>query len=152
MKRKFFSILTALALCLSLCPVGVLAAEDTVSDASSLLAAVDRANNGEAVSVQLGADINVNGNRLKLTGGSLTLDLNGHELSGNANGPSGADGLFHVDGGSLTLVGSGKVINKIENPTITMTSGSIVINGGMTISRTSSYKKSINATGGSLKV
>lgn len=62
--------------------------ETIVTTADELQTAVTSANNGETISVKLGANLTLN-EQIKLTKGSLTIDLNGYDLSG-----PGSEGYF----------------------------------------------------------
>lgn len=118
MKRKFFSIFTALCLALTLLPT--MAAATDVTGAQTLASALG----GEPYATVSGDTVTMQQNvtlteTITITSGAVVLDLNGHTITG-ANGGNpwnyyyacGKTALA-VTGGALTLTGGssgGKVI------------------------------------------
>ena len=94
--KKFLSFCLTIALCLSLLPSALAADGNTVciSSAQALRQALDTGG-----SVCLSADIIWPYGMAALESGELTLDLNGHSISGSSDSYA----LFLVNGGSLTV-------------------------------------------------
>lgn len=111
--------------------LGSVQAEE-VEPYGALLRAVASCNNGGTQEVQLTGDINVT-STIALTGGELTLDLNGYAITGAI--ASGA--IFQVSGTNtkLTIMDSSKGKGSIKNSdangyVINVNGGSLVIQGG----------------------
>lgn len=96
--------------------------ETIVTTADELQTAVTSANDGETISVKLGADIELES--MKVNAGNLTIDLNGYDLSfprctveqsanltvnGTGNVTSFSDELFVLNGSTLDLNVAGTV-------------------------------------------
>ena len=97
------------------------------------------ANNDTAVNVKLSGSITLNPNDLtngakfQLTGGILTLDLNGKSIS--ASGLPSTNPIFSCSGGTLTIEdnsssGDGKIISASTGQCVKATGGTLNITGG----------------------
>lgn len=104
MKRKFSSILLTLCLLFAMAPVSVLAAGGVASvdgtDYPTLQAAIDAASQSGGT-VILESDITESVN---VSGGTVTLDLNSHTLTGQAT-----DAIYVANGANLAITGTGTV-------------------------------------------
>ena len=153
MKRRLFSIITALALALSLLPGRALAAEGepgggtVVSTAEALQTAVTAASGGTAT-ITLAADVDMGTAALQITGGDVTLDCGGYTLSGSGNQTINID----MTNGSLT-VRNGTVKNIGGNYGINMSglSGTLTVEQGAVIAADGNpYSKGIFSSSGTI--
>ena len=156
MKKRFLSVLTALALCLTLLPTAALAAETNVAEVTAgstttqyadIVAAFDAAQKAESATVKLLKNVTIPQNAdshsygICLKSGDITLDLNGCTIQ-TTGGESGFVPLYAVfyieDGSSLTVQDSGnggkivqpnggQAIHVGSNGTLTVESGAIEV-------------------------
>ena len=117
MKKKLLFLVAAIALFVP----GVKAAELTASTDAELINAFSTAASGDTIKLTANIENHKGGNSsLMVTGGkSLTLDLNGHNLSTDptmtkdANGkPIPENKSIIIDNGSLTITGTGTITHK----------------------------------------
>lgn len=135
MKRKLFSILTALALCLSLCPAPARAAEGGVASVtvdgtttyySTLEDAYEAAAAASSATVTLLDNVAVE-RTIVARQGNVTLNLNGKTITGQ----------FRLStGSSLTVRGSGTITS--NGTPIQVEGGTLTVDGG-TIETTSDH-------------
>lgn len=103
-----FSIIVLLLYVIIIHPV---AATDAiiVTDASSLLSAVSSATSPDGVHIELGNNIELDNSTLTISSGNIIkLDLNGYTLSATRTS-DGAATCISVDGGSLIINGGGTI-------------------------------------------
>ena len=124
MKRKILILLLCLGVLLALCVTASAAGVTEVGTYADLLAAFE---DSSVTEIQLTADLNATGTKLKFSGRTLTLDLNGHILNGSGLS-SNVISVSYAYGKSTTL------IIKDSNPTASHTDSSLpkggVICGG----------------------
>ena len=131
MKKRILSILTALALCLSLLPTAALAAGGgTITSSSTegeMIAAFDGNATVSGSTITLTGDVTVSGPVI-FESGDWTLNLASYTLTG-ANGKA----AIGITGGSLTVTGSGSVKGGIGAVAIQATRGNLTIQGSVSI-------------------
>lgn len=84
--------------------------------------------------ITLTANISLGGAKVTMTSGTVTLDLNGHDLTGTLANYGTDKGVLNVSGGNLAInaTGGGKIDNTSSNGCGIVTTGSakVTINGG----------------------
>ena len=84
--------------------------------------------------ITLTENINLGGAKVTMTSGTVTLNLNGHKLSGSLANYGTDKGVLNVSGGNLTInaIGGDTLINTASNGCGIVTTGSakVTINGG----------------------
>ncbi len=131
MKRKILILLLCLCMLLALCVTASAAGMKQVGTYADLLAAFQ---DSSVTKIQLTADLNVTGEKLSLSGRTLTLDLNGHILNG-----SGFNGNVISVNYDNTNQKPATLIIKDSNPTASHTDSSLP-NGGVICGGTGSYR------------
>ena len=158
MKKRVLSLFMALALCLTLLPTAALAEEtennvavqantanvaevtagSTTTQYADIVAAFDAAQEAESATVKLLTTVTIPKNDrdysygIQLTGGNITLDLNGCTIqtTGGTSSFAPLNAVFYISGGSLTVQDSGNG-GKIVQPNGGQAIG--VINGNLTV-------------------
>ena len=165
MKKRVLSLFMALALCLTLLPTAALAeetaenvAEVTISGGTptqyaDIEKAFTAAQGAKSATVKLLKDVTIPTNAdghsfgIQLTGGNITLDLNGCTIqtTGGASGFSQLEAVFYIEGSesssSLTVqnsTGGGKIVQPNGGQAIHVGSnGTLTVKSGVTIEVTS---------------
>ena len=162
MKKRVLSMFMALALCLTLLPTAALAEEtaenvaevtigSTTTQYTGIVDAFTAAQGAESATVKLLKDVTIPTNAdghsfgIELTGGNITLDLNGCTIqtTGGASGFVQLEAVFYIEGSesghsSLTVqnsTGGGKIVQPNGgqaihvgfNGTLTVESGAIEV-------------------------
>ncbi len=166
MKKRVLSLFMALMLCLTLLPTAALAEETNVAEVTingtttqytDIEAAFTAAQGAASATVKLLTDVTIPKDDrdysygIKLTGGNITLDLNGCTIqtTGGTSGFAPRDAVFYIEGGksshsSLTVQdkstnGGGKIVQPNGGQAINVGSNStLTVKSGVTIEVTSS--------------
>ena len=169
MKKRLLSAFMALALCLTLLPTAALAeetagnvAEVTISGGTptqyaDIKEAFTAAQGAESASVKLLTNVTIPKDDhdysygIQLTGGNITLDLNGCTIqtTGGASSFAPLNAVFYInDGSSLTVQDSGndgKIVQPNAGQAIGVSSGNLTVKSGI-IEVTSDSAGADNAT------
>ena len=158
MKRRILSIITALALCLGMCPPVALAAgtEVTVGTAEELIAAVNQAlQTDEPATIKLTADIEVNHERdnvgitfispnYEVKTGNIILDCGGHTLTSSK-------GITIVMNCKSLTIKNGTIKNEVD-PKYSTGCGVTISGGNLTVEKSAEIIAENNSSDGLLLV
>lgn len=131
LKKKAVMILLSITVIIAMTPMMAFATGETQVDAGTLKALND-AIAGSATTIKLTDNIegNIEGNIEVPAGKTVTIDLNGYNITGN-----GTDGTYDTHPtirnlGTLTIIGSGVIGNKQSGQSAIFNTGTATLSGG----------------------
>ena len=168
MKKRILSAFMALALCLTLLPTAALAEgtaenvaevtiDSTTTQYTNIVDAFADAQKAKSAAVKLLENVTIPKNTdgysygIQLTGGNITLDLNGHTIQTTevASGFVLLNAVFYInDGSDLTVqdsTGGGKIVQPNAGQAIGVSNGNLTVKSGI-IEVTSDSAGADNAT------